>query len=51
MIKRKDIKMAFYIHIGCELSGKAESNRFVDRWIHSVKLLRRLNIMETVLDL
>lgn len=43
--------MAFYIHIGCELSGKAESNRFVDNWIHSIDLLTRLSIMEIVLDL
>lgn len=43
--------MAFYIHIGCELSGKAESNRFVDHWIHTIPLLHRLGIMETVLEL
>jgi hypothetical protein len=43
--------MAFYIHIGCELSGKAESNRLVDRWIHAIPLLERLMIMETVLEL
>lgn len=43
--------MAFYIHLGCELSGKAESNRVVDRWIHIIPLLQRLVIMETVLEL
>lgn len=43
--------MAFYIHLGCELSGKAESNHLVDRWIHIIPLLLRLEIMETVLEL
>ena len=43
--------MAFYIHLGCELSGRAESNRFVDCWIHSVSLIQRLGIMETILEL
>lgn len=43
--------MAFYIHLGCELSGKTESNRLVDRWIHTIPLLQRLGIMETVLEL
>ncbi|MGD8834797.1 MAG: hypothetical protein PVI54_15630 [Desulfobacteraceae bacterium] len=43
--------MAFYIHLGCELSGKAESNCLVDRWIHTIPLLERLGIMETVLEL
>jgi hypothetical protein len=43
--------MAFYIHLGCELSGKAESTRFVDRWIHTMSLFQRLGIMETVLEL
>ena len=44
-------QMAFYIHLGCELSGKPESTRFVDAWIHAVPLFIRLAIMETVLDL
>lgn len=43
--------MAFYIHIGCELSGKAESNRLIDKWIHTIPLAERLTIMEMVLDL
>ncbi len=43
--------MALYIHLGCELSGKAESNSFVDKWIHTVPLFLRLAIMETVLEL
>lgn len=43
--------MAFYIHLGCELSGKADSNRILDRWIHVIPLLQRLLIMEMVLDL
>lgn len=43
--------MAFYIHIGCELNGKIESTVLLDRWIHSVPLLQRLGIMETVLEL
>ncbi len=43
--------MAFYIHLGCELSGKAESNRIVDNWIHVIPLFERLGIMETVLAL
>jgi hypothetical protein len=43
--------MAFYIHLGCELSGKAESNRLVDSWIHVIPLFKRLEIMETVLEL
>jgi hypothetical protein len=43
--------MAFYIHLGCVLSGKTESNRLVDRWIHVIPLLQRLGIMETVLEL
>jgi hypothetical protein len=43
--------MAFYIHLGCELTGKAESNRLVDCWIHAIPLFRRLGIMETVLEL
>jgi len=43
--------MAFYIHIGCELSGKAESTCFVDRWIHTMPLLQRLGIMAMVLEL
>jgi hypothetical protein len=42
-------KMAFYIHLGCELSGRAESTQFIDRWIHMMDILSRLNIMETVL--
>lgn len=43
--------MAFYIHIGCELNGKGESNRVVDKWIHCMALLARLEIMAIVLDL
>ena len=43
--------MAFYIHLGCELSGKAESNRFVDQWIHVIPLFQRLEIMEIALEL
>ena len=43
--------MAFYIHLGCELSGKAESNRIVDRWLHTIPLILRLSIMEAVLEL
>jgi hypothetical protein len=49
--QEEEIKMAFYVHLGCELSGKAESNRLVDRWIHAISLLQRLGIMETVLEL
>lgn len=43
--------MAFYIHIGCELTGGAESNLFIDRWIHALSLYHRLQIMEAVIDL
>lgn len=43
--------MAFYIHIGCELTGKPESTRFVDAWIHEMPFFIRLAIMETVMDL
>jgi hypothetical protein len=43
--------MAFYIHLGCELDGKAESNMVVDRWIHAITLFHRLEIMALVLDL
>lgn len=43
--------MAFYIHLGCELSGMAESNRIVDQWIHTIPLFERLEIMGTVLEL
>jgi hypothetical protein len=43
--------MALYIHIGCELDGKPESNLIVDKWIHAMALFTRLKIMETVLDL
>jgi hypothetical protein len=49
--QREEIKMAFYIHLGCELTGKTESTRLVDRWIHAIPLLQRLGIMETVLVL
>jgi hypothetical protein len=49
--QEEEIKMAFYIHLGCELSGKTESTRLVDRWIHVIPLLQRLGIMETVLEL
>jgi hypothetical protein len=48
---KQGVIMAFYIHIGCELNGKAESNKFVDQWIHAMALLIRLEIMSTVLDL
>ena len=43
--------MAFYIHIGCELTGRAESIQFIDRWIHMVDLTSRLDIMGIVLVL
>ena len=43
--------MVFYIHLGCELTGRAESNRFIDRWIHMMDLVSRLDIMATVLKL
>jgi hypothetical protein len=43
--------MALYIHIGCELDGKRESNLIVDKWIHTMSLFVRLEIMATVLDL
>lgn len=43
--------MAFWLHIGAELSGKAESNRIVDKWLHMVALYRRLAIMERVMEL
>ena len=49
--QREENKMAFYIHLGCELSGKSESTRLVDRWIHAIPLFQRLGIMETVLEL
>jgi hypothetical protein len=42
--------MAFYIHLGCKLTGSRESNWLVDRWIHMVPLWVRLEIMETVLE-
>ncbi len=43
--------MAFYIHLGCELTGRAESTQFIDRWIHLMGIIPRLNIMTIVLDL
>lgn len=43
--------MAFYIHIGCRLDGKDESNRVVDKWIHAMAFFARLEIMATVLEL
>lgn len=43
--------MAFYIHIGCELTGRRESNAFIDQWIHGMTLFWRLEVMATVLDL
>lgn len=43
--------MAFYIHIGCELSGSDESTQFIDRWIHMMGLSARLGIMEMVLGI
>jgi hypothetical protein len=48
---KEEIKMAFYIHLGCELSGKTESTRLVDCWIHAIPLFQRLGIMATVLEL
>ena len=47
----KGIVMALYIHIGCELDGKRESNLVVDKWIHAMALFTRLEIMAIVLDL
>jgi hypothetical protein len=49
--QKEETKMAFYIHLGCELSGKTESTRLVDCWIHAIPLFQRLGIMETVLGL
>jgi hypothetical protein len=49
--QEEEIKMAFYVHLGCELSGKIESTRMLDSWIHGTPLLKRLGIMETVLEL
>jgi hypothetical protein len=43
--------MALYIHIGCELDGKPESNHIIDKWIHTMTLFSRLMIMETVMGL
>lgn len=43
--------MVIYIHIGCELNGKRESNLVMDNWIHNMALFTRLEIMATVLDL
>jgi hypothetical protein len=43
--------MAFYIHLGCELDGREESNCLVDMWIHMVNFKLRLDIMEIVLGL
>jgi len=43
--------MAFYIHIGCELTGRQDSNEFIDRWIHGIRLSSRLRVMERVIDL
>jgi len=47
----KEIIMALYIHLGCELNGKYESNFVLDKWIHTIALFERLEIMATVLDL
>lgn len=43
--------MAFYIHIGCELSGHAGSVKVIDRWIHQMPFTKRIEIMGVVLDL
>lgn len=43
--------MAFFIHIGCELSGSAESNMVIDQWIHMITLPTRLEIIQTVIEL
>ena len=43
--------MAFYIHIGCELTGRRDSNALIDQWIHKMTLLWRLEVMATVLEL
>ncbi len=43
--------MAFYIHIGCELTGRRDSNALIDRWIHDMSLFWRLEVMATVMDL
>jgi len=43
--------MAFYIHIGCELTGRDGSNDIIDRWIHAIRLSSRLRVMEMVIDL
>jgi hypothetical protein len=43
--------MQLYVHLGCVLDGKAESNTFVDKWIHSVPLFERLAIMELIFEL
>jgi hypothetical protein len=43
--------MAFYIHIGCELTGRAGSNFVVDRWLHQMPLSVRLKVMGIVTDL
>jgi hypothetical protein len=48
---KEEIKMAFYIHLGCKLTGSRESNWLIDQWIHMVSLCVRLEIMETVLEL
>jgi hypothetical protein len=48
---KKEAKMAFYIHLGCVLSGNGESNRVIDRWIHMAALRRRLDIMSLVFEL
>ena len=43
--------MAFYIHLGCELSGSAYSTGLVDQWIHLIGLVERLDIMALVISL
>jgi len=43
--------MAFFIHLGCELTGRAESTQLIDRWIHMKDIISRLKIMATVLDI
>jgi hypothetical protein len=43
--------MAFYIHLGCDLSGKSESTFLMDTWIHNTPLLIRLSIMAIVMEL
>jgi hypothetical protein len=43
--------MALYVHIGCELTGGVESNSLLDRWVHNIDLMKRLDIMALLLQL